>query len=148
MSEEWRYFFEMYYSNGADKFIFILAPLLWYGSIFIVRFNCTQIRKAIAFTAMYSYVFGHLFCLLTNLTGSESLQMFLLFTGAVIAIILFFTSICELVYWCRKRVYSDKGKYLRGGSIMRSALQLLIITLQILSFFHTTLLYCIVGISC
>ena len=39
MNEAWKIFFEMYFSNGADIFVFVIAPMLWVSSMFIARYK-------------------------------------------------------------------------------------------------------------
>ena len=66
MNEAWKIFFEMYFSNGADIFVFVIAPMLWVSSMFIVRrhINCWQVSKTTCFLVMYGHVFINLLVLL------------------------------------------------------------------------------------
>ena len=66
MNEAWKIFFEMYFSNGADIFVFVIAPMLWVSSMFIARrhIKCWQISKTTCFIVMYGHVFINLLVLL------------------------------------------------------------------------------------
>ena len=66
MNEAWKIFFEMYFSNGADIFVFVIAPMLWVSSMFIARrhINCWQVSKTTCFLVMYGHVFINLLVLL------------------------------------------------------------------------------------
>lgn len=151
MSEVWRIFFETYCSNSADIFVYIIAPLLWGGCIFIVRghMNCWQISKAIGFIVMYMPLF---FVLLPLIAGAESFTdwfvLMVIFAPQLPWLIVFILNIIELVYWGRKRVRFEKSRELKFDLMMRSTLQLLLLLAIAWGYFFTTAVHMAAGVYC
>ena len=157
MNEAWKIFFEMYFSNGADIFVFVIAPMLWISSMFIVRrhISCWQISKTTCFIVMYGHVFINLLVLLLQ---GDSFGSFgnalgiwvLLIVGApvfpwITALVL---NIVELVCYGEKKIYTAKGRELKDSLIIRSVSQLVLLLMIALGHFYTTVVHCAGGVSC
>lgn len=154
MNEAWKIFFEMYFSNGADIFVFVIAPMLWVSSMFIARrlINCWQISKTTCFIVMYGHVFINLLVLPLNGGGfGNAIGVWVLLVVVapvfpwITALVL---NVIELVCYGKKKIYTAKGRELKDFLIIRSVSQLVLLLMIALGHFYTTVVHCAGGVSC
>ena len=154
MNEAWKIFFEMYFSNGADIFVFVIAPMLWVSSMFIARrhINCWQVSKTTCFLVMYGHVFINLLVLPLNGGGfGNAIGVWVLLVVVapvfpwIAALVL---NIVELVCYGKKKIYTAKGRELKDSLIIRSVSQLVLLLMIALGHFYTTVVHCAGGVSC
>ena len=154
MNEAWKIFFEMYFSNGADIFVFVIAPMLWVSSMFIVRrhINCWQVSKTTCFLVMYGHVFINLLVLPLNGGGfgnAIGVWVLLIVVAPVFPwITALVLNIVELVCYGKKKIYTAKGRELKDSLIIRSVSQLVLLLMIALGHFYTTVVHCAGGVSC
>ena len=157
MNEAWKIFFEMYFSNGADIFVFVIAPMLWISSMFIVRrhISCWQISKTTCFIVMYGHVFINLLVLLLqgdsfgSFGNALGIWVLLIVVAPVFPwITALVLNIVELVCYGKKKIYTAKGRELKDSLIIRSVSQLVLLLMIALWHFYTTVVLCAGGVSC
>ena len=157
MNEAWKIFFEMYFSNGADIFVFVIAPMLWISSMFIVRrhISCWQISKTTCFIVMYGHVFINLLVLLLqgdsfgSFGNALGIWVLLIVVAPVFPwITALVLNIVELVCYGKKKIYTAKGRELKDSLIIRSVSQLVLLLMIALGHFYTTVVHCAGGVSC
>ena len=157
MNEAWKIFFEMYFSNGADIFVFVIAPMLWIGSMFIARrhINCWQVSKTTCFLVMYGHVFINLLVLLLpgdsfgSFGNALGIWVLLIVVAPVFPwITALVLNIVELVCYGKKKIYTAKGRELKDSLIIRSVSQLVLLLMIALGHFYTTVVHCAGGVSC
>ena len=154
MNEAWKIFFEMYFSNGADIFVFVIAPMLWVSSMFIARrhINCWQVSKTTCFLVMYGHVFINLLVLPLNGGGfGNAIGVWVLLVVVapvfpwITALVL---NVIELVCCGKKKISTAKGRELKDFLIIRSVSQLVLLLMIALGHFYTTVVHCAGGVSC
>lgn len=157
MNEAWKIFFEMYFSNGADIFVFLIAPMLWVSSMFIARrhINCWQVSKTTCFLVMYGHVFINLLLLLLqgdsfgSFGNALGIWVLLIVVAPVFpCITALVLNIVELVCYGKKKIYTAKGRELKDSLIIRSVSQLVLLLMIALGHFYTTVVHCAGGVSC
>ena len=157
MNEAWKIFFEMYFSNGADIFVFVIAPMLWISSMFIVRrhISCWQISKTTCFIVMYGHVFINLLVLLLQVDSFGSfgnaigVWVLLVVVAPVFPwITALVLNVIELVCYGKKKISTAKGRELKDSLIIRSVSQLVLLLMIALGHFYTTVVHCAGGVSC
>ena len=157
MNEAWKIFFEMYFSNGADIFVFVIAPMLWISSMFIVRrhISCWQISKTTCFIVMYGHVFINLLVLLLqgdsfgSFGNALGIWVLLIVVAPVFPwITALVLNVIELVCYGKKTIYTAKGRELKDFLIIRSVSQLVLLLMIALGHFYTTVVHCAGGVSC
>ena len=154
MNEAWKIFFEMYCSNGADIFVFVIAPMLWVSSMFIARrhINCWQISKTTCFIVMYGHVFINLLVLLLqgdSFGNAIGVWVLLVVVAPVFPwITALVLNVIELVCYGKKKIYTAKGRELKDFLIIRSVSQLVLLLMIALGHFYTTVVHCAGGVSC
>ena len=157
MNEAWKIFFEMYFSNGADIFVFVIAPMLWVSSMFIARrhINCWQVSKTTCFIVMYGHVFINLLVLLLqgdsfgSFGNALGIWVLLIVVAPVFPwITALVLNIVELVCYGKKKIYTAKGRELKDSLIIRSVSQLVLLLMIALGHFYTTVVHCAGGVSC
>lgn len=157
MNEAWKIFFEMYFSNGADIFVFVIAPMLWVSSMFIARrhINCWQVSKTTCFLVMYGHVFINLLVLLLqgdsfgSFGNALGIWVLLIVVAPVFPwITALVLNIVELVCYGKKKIYTAKGRELKDSLIIRSVSQLVLLLMIALGHFYTTVVHCAGGVSC
>ena len=157
MNEAWKIFFEMYFSNGADIFVFVIAPMLWASSMFIARrhINCWQVSKTICFLVMYGHVFINLLVLLLpgdsfgGFGNAIGVWVLLVVVAPVFPwITALVLNVIELVCYGKKKISTAKGRELKDFLILRSVSQLVLLLMIALGHFYTTVVLCAGGVSC
>ena len=152
--EAWKIFFEMYCSNGADIFVFVIAPMLWVSSMFIARrhINCWQVSKSTCFLVMYGHVFINLLVLPLNGDGfGNAIAVWVLLVVVapvfpwITALVL---NVIELVCYGKKKISTAKGRELKDSLIIRSVSQLVLLLMIALGHFYTTVGQGAGGVSC
>ena len=157
MNEAWKIFFEMYFSNGADIFVFVIAPMLWVSSMFIARrhINCWQVSKTTCFLVMYGHVFINLLVLLLqgdsfgSFGNALGIWVLLIVIAPVFPLITALVlNVIELVCYGKKKISTAKGRELKDFLIIRSVSQLVLLLMIALGHFYTTVVLCAGGVSC
>lgn len=157
MNEAWKIFFEMYFSNGADIFVFVIAPMLWVSSMFIPRrhINCWQVSKTTCFLVMYGHVFINLLVLLLpgdsfgGFGNAIGVWVLLVVVAPVFPwITALVLNAIELVCYGKKKISTAKGRELKDFLIIRSVSQLVLLLMIALGHFYTTVVLCAGGVSC
>ena len=157
MNEAWKIFFEMYFSNGADIFVFVIAPMLWVSSMFIARrhINCWQVSKTTCFLVMYGHVFINLLVLLLqgdsfgSFGNALGIWVLLIVVAPVFPwITALVLNVIELVCYGKKKISTAKGRELKDPLIIRSVSQLVLLLMIALGHFYTTVVHCAGGVSC
>ena len=157
MNEAWKIFFEMYFSNSADIFVFVIAPMLWVSSMFIARrhINCWQVSKTTCFLVMYGHVFINLLVLLLqgdsfgSFGNALGIWVLLIVVAPVFPwITALVLNVIELVCYGKKKISTAKGRELKDSLIIRSVSQLVLLLMIALGHFYTTVVHCAGGVSC
>ena len=157
MNEAWKIFFEMYFSNGADIFVFVIAPMLWVSSMFIARrhINCWQVSKTTCFLVMYGHVFINLLVLLLqgdsfgSFGNALGIWVLLIVIAPVFPwITALVLNVIELVCYGKKKISTAKGRELKDFLIIRSVSPLVLLLMIALGHFYTTVVHCAGGVSC